>query len=247
VSISVELPASGTVDDVEPVLVAAGQQAMRAAVQAVCRDAERQAHACPHCASARLQSAGSDERQIQASFGRVRLHLRRLRCEDCGRRFRPADPFLVSLAGGNVTSRLRVACVLAGSSWPYQTAATVLRDLCGAEISAEWVRQLTNAAGTQEARSQQDAADAAVTPPLALSAAERRGCLERGASAAPEQLLVGLDGGSIPSREQAGGMEGKVGVVATETEAVGCRGRRRLSRRRYVATFGEADRVGRLT
>jgi hypothetical protein len=133
-------PGKRTVDEVEPLIVAAGQEAMRAAVQAACRDAERQAHSCPHGASARLQSVGRDARPIQASFGRVRLQLRRLRCEDCGRRIRPAEPFLVSLAGGNVTSRLRAACVLAGSSWPYQAAATVLRDLCGAAISAEWVR-----------------------------------------------------------------------------------------------------------
>ena len=64
---------------------------------------------------------------------------------------------------------------------------------------------------------------------------------------APAQLVVGLDGGGVPSRDQSGGMEGKVGVVATEVEAVGRQGRHRLVRRRYVATFGDAERVGRLT
>jgi hypothetical protein len=146
-----------------------------------------------------------------------------------------------------VTGRLRSACVLAGSSWPYQTAASVLRELCGAAISDEWVRQLTNAAGSQEARRQQEAAQAVVAPPLAINAAERAAHLTQPERATPEQLLVGMDGGWIPSREQAGGMEGKVGVVATETEAVGRRGRQRLSRRRYVATFGDADALGRLT
>ena len=42
-------------------------------------------------------------------------------------------------------------------------------------------------------------------------------------------------------------MEGKVGVVATEVEAIGRHGRHRLTRRRYVATFGDADRIGGLT
>jgi hypothetical protein len=239
VSVTVELPASGTVDSVEPLIAAAGSQAMRAAVQAACREYERQVQSCPHCHGAGLQSEGSDERQVQASFGRVPLHLRRLRCETCGRRFRPADAFLASLEGGTVTGRLRSACVLAGSSWPYQTAATVLRGLCGAEISDEWVRHLTNTVGSQESRSQREAAQALVAPPLALSAAERTEHLAQPQAAAPEHLLVGMDGGWIPSREQAGGMEGKVGVVATETEAVG--------RRRYVATFGDADLLGRLT
>jgi hypothetical protein len=59
-------------------------------------------------------------------------------------------------------------------------------------------------------------------------------------------LLVGLDGGWVPSREGKGGMEGKVGVVATEVEDIG-HGRKRLSRRRYVATFGDSVRLGTLT
>jgi hypothetical protein len=234
-------------DAIESRIVAAGHEAMRAAVQATCREYERQVQSCPHCSGVQLQSEGSDERQVQASFGRVRLHLRRLRCEDCGRRVRPADAFLASLEGSMVTGRLRSACVLAGSSWPYQTAATVLHDLCGAEISAEWVRHLTNAAGSEEARRQREAAQARVAPPLAISTAERVAHLAQPQTAAPEHLLVGLDGGWIPSREQAGGMEGKVGVVATELETVGRRGRQRLRRRRYVATFGDADQLGRLT
>jgi len=51
----------------------------------------------------------------------------------------------------------------------------------------------------------------------------------------------------VPSREQAGGMEGKIGVVASQVEPVGNHGRHRLHRRRYVATFGSAEEVGRLT
>jgi hypothetical protein len=63
----------------------------------------------------------------------------------------------------------------------------------------------------------------------------------------PEWLQVGLDGGWLPSREQTGGMEGKIGVVASQVDAVGKQGRHRLSKRRYVATFGPADELGMLT
>jgi hypothetical protein len=42
-------------------------------------------------------------------------------------------------------------------------------------------------------------------------------------------------------------MEGKIGVIATQVEAVGKRGRHRLTKRRYVATFGPAEEVGRLS
>src|SRR5579885_2732236 len=63
----------------------------------------------------------------------------------------------------------------------------------------------------------------------------------------PAWLQVGLDGGWVPSREQQGGMEGKIGVVAAHSEPVGTHGRHRLSQRRYVATFGSAEEVGMLT
>lgn len=249
VLMTVDVPTSGTIDDVEPLIVAAGQAAMRAAVQTACREYERQVVACARCGSDALQSEGTDERRLRTSFGRVLLTLRRLRCEACGARFRPADVFVATLGGVNVTARLRDACVLAGSSWPYQTAALVLRTLCGAEISAESVRLLTNAAGHVAAQAEAAAAARLIAPTASEIRAERATALRepprRGS--APTQLLVGLDGGWVPSRDRPGGMEGKVGVVATEVEAVGRRGRHRLTRRRYVATFDDADRVGRLT
>ncbi len=45
--------------------------------------------------------------------------------------------------------------------------------------------------------------------------------------------------------DPSGGMEGKVGVVATGSQPVGKQGRQRLTPRRYVATFGESRQVGR--
>jgi hypothetical protein len=57
--------------------------------------------------------------------------------------------------------------------------------------------------------------------------------------------MVGFDGGWAPSRDQAGGMDGKGGVVARDAEAIGL-GRRRLTKRRSVATFQDAERPGRL-
>jgi len=63
----------------------------------------------------------------------------------------------------------------------------------------------------------------------------------------PALLLVGLDGGWIRSREQKRGMEGKVGVIGSSMEPVGKRGRRRMTSRRYVATFKSASVLGRLS
>ena len=249
VSMTVDLPASGTIDDIEPLVAAAGARAMRAAVQAACREYEHQVVACPHCRGAALQSEGTDERRLRTSFGRVRLTVRRLRCEGCERRFRPADAFVATLGVGTVTARLRDACTLAGSSWPYRTAALVLRGLCGAEVSPESVRQLSNAAGASEAGAQAEAATRLAAPTTAEVRRERATALRRAAAPSdpcPERLLVGLDSGWVPSCDQAGGMAGKIGVVATEVEPVGRHGRQRLTRRRYVATFGDAAQVGSL-
>jgi hypothetical protein len=170
-----------------------------------------------------------------------------VRCAGCGRRFRPAESFLACLEGGNVSAGLKQAAVLAGASWPYETAAGVLADLCGARISAETVRRLTNAAGAEEARRQQGEAEAVLCPTGEGVRKEREATLAGplAGEGGPALLLVGLDGGWVPSREGKGGMEGKVGVVATEVEAIG-HGRRRLSRRRYVATFGDSVRLGTL-
>jgi hypothetical protein len=60
-------------------------------------------------------------------------------------------------------------------------------------------------------------------------------------------LLVGLDGGWIKSREQKRGMEGKGGVIVNEMEPLGKRGRRRMTSRRYVATFEPASVLGTLS
>lgn len=247
VSFTFELSASGDVDSLEPIILNAGRQAMVTALQAACREYEAMISECPCCASTLLQNEGSDRRVVQCSFGRAELYLHLLRCETCGRRFRPAEPFVACLEGSNVSAKLKEACVLAGTSWPYATAAGVLRDLCGATISPESVRKLTNAAGAVEARAQMALAERVAMPTGAEVRAQREASLAvpLAGGGGPDMLLVGLDGGWVPSREGKGGMEGKVGVVASEIEDIG-HGRRRLSRRRYVATFGDSVRLGAL-
>lgn len=248
VSLTLELPASGDVNSLEPIVVQAGRRAMENALREACREYERQVVACPHCQSERLQGEGTDRRILLCSFGRVELYLRRLRCEQCWQRFRPADRFLSCLEGGNVSAQLKQACVLAGASWPYATAATVLRDLCGAKVSAETVRQLTRQAGGMEVAEQLETVEKILNPTAKEVRAQRESELSQetvSEGGPPELLMVGLDGGWVPSREQVGGMEGKVGVIASEVQNIS-KGRRRLSQRRYVATFGSSERLGLL-
>ena len=252
VTIMVELAPEADVSQMEEAIQEAGRQAMRAALAQAVRGYEGAHAACPHCGGEHSQGQGTVARRVLTRFGRVVLRLRRQRCGACGRRFRPAQGCLAGLAGGNVTPELGAACALVGVSWAYATAAHVLQTLCGAQVSAEEVRHWTNRLGDAEAQAQQAEAERLLTPTAeqvrqerdAQVRRERRG--ECNAPAPPARLVVGLDGGWLPSREQRGGMEGKIGVVATGSEPVGKRGRHRLTPRRYVATFGDSNQVGAL-
>jgi hypothetical protein len=145
--------------------------------------------------------------------------------------------------------------MLAGCSWPYRQASSLLKRLSGAQISAEEIRLLTNRAGQQRAAQQQaEAEQTCATPAQQAPAAQQ----------AEQPLLVGLDGGWVCSREQRGGMEGKVAVVCSQVEELPLppfsstfswsqrgprrppRQRHRLTRRRYVAPFGPSEQLGKL-
>jgi hypothetical protein len=174
VLLRVELPAKADVDEVESVVVEAGRQAMAEALRQACREYEKRVVACLRCGSGLVQSEGHARRVVLCSFGVVELHPKILRCEECGKSFRPVEPFLSCLEGANATGKLKAACVLAGASWPYETAAKVLGDLCGARISAEWVRRLTEQAGVEEARAQVESAEKVVSPTAEEARAEEQ-------------------------------------------------------------------------
>lgn len=255
VQVVVELAPEASVSQMESAIQEAGRQAMCAALKQAVRGYEVAHAACPHCSGRQSQPQGTVARRVLTGFGRVVLARRRQRCMACGRRFRPAQPCLAALAGGNVTPALGAACALAGASWASATAARVLHALSGAQVSGEEVRRWTNRLGDAEAHAQQAEAQRQLTPTAEQVRAERDAAARQQrlrlpsspAAALPERLLVRLDGGWLPSREQPGGMEGKVGVVATGTEAVGQHGRQRLIPRCYVATFGTGEQVGVLT
>ncbi len=249
VSLVVDIPASAEINQIEQVVQQAGLQAMREATAKAVRAVEEHNKVCPHCGSELVRSQGTDRRVILTKYGRVVLALRRLRCVSCQKRFRPAEACLTALQAGNVTAALSEACAQAGASWPYATAAQTLHDVCGAQISAEHVRRLTNRTGSREALRQAEEAKVLLEPTAAQGRQQRE--VEQANQSSkqqqPEMLWVGLDGGWIKSREHKKGMEGKVGVVVSEIEPLGKRGRRRMSRRRYVATFQNSSVLGQLT
>jgi len=116
-------------------------------------------------------------------------------------------------------------------------------------LSDERLRQLTNEQGRAVAKAQREQAEQVLKEAVNMEQirAQREQSSHMYKQVPPHWLQVGLDGGWLPSREQKGGMEGKIGVVASHVELVGKHGRHRLSRRRYVATFGSAPEVGMLT
>ena len=97
VSLMVNIPATADINQIETLIQQAGQQAMRTATQQAVRVAEEQRKSCPYCGSEIVRGEGTDRRIVLTKFGRVVLALRRLRCQACRRRFRPAEECLKRL------------------------------------------------------------------------------------------------------------------------------------------------------
>lgn len=181
---------------------------------------------CPTCRSTRVRRAGEKPRRIETRFGPVWLRRGRVRCNGCGRHFQPDDLALaVALGGGHCTTALRALAAQCGASWPYRQAAQVLGMIRGIPLAPETVRRIVAQAGTAVAGQYATEAAAACQPPATVPLP----------TCGPAALAVLLDGAWIRSHDNAHGMEIKVGVVHTGSEACS-RTRTRLTARRYAAT-----------
>src|ERR687883_1741954 len=189
-----------------------GRALMALAFQQCWQQYQAHAPACPCCQQPTTVADGSRPYALRTLFGTVRLARQRRRCRACGRIFQPLDP-LLGAGSGRATTGLRQAAMLAAASWPFATAAWLLHALSGAEVSAEWVRQVAEAAGQVE-------------PPTV-----------------PAQGLIAVAGGYVQRQDNPAGMEGKVVVLATGRERVGrerwrLTGRRYVASFGSAATFG---------
>ncbi len=254
VSLKMELAATANLTQMEQQIQEAGQQAMREALKQAIRHWEDQNTTCPYCGQQQRRLEGTVRRMIATVFGRVQAQRRRFRCQACQRRWCPANELFAELKGGTISAPLQEAAMQAGCSWPYRVESSLLKRLSGAQISAEEMRLLSNAQGKQRASQQQEEAEQ-----VCSSAAKE----VSSAQDAEQPMLVGLDGGWVCSREQRGGMEGKVAVVCSRMEDLPMptysttfswsergvprhppRQRHRLVQRRFVATFGPSRQLG---
>jgi hypothetical protein len=257
VSLKMEIAASASFSQMEQQIQEAGQQAMREALKQAIRQREELQVPCPHCGDKQRRLEGTMRRVIATVFGRVQVQRRRFRCQSCGRRWCPANELFVELKGGTISAHLQETALLAGCSWPYRVASSLLKRLSGAQISAEEIRLLSNQHGKQRATQQQEEAERACSSPAQQAPLGEK---------VEQPMLVGLDGGWVCSREQRGGMEGKVSVVCSQVEDLPMpthsmtfswsqrggprqppRQRHRLVQRRYVATFGPSHQLGQQT
>jgi hypothetical protein len=201
------------------------RQAMAAAWAA--QAALRPVGPCPACGEGESRPAGSKARRVETLFGPVALPRRRRCCAGCARHYQPDDAALtVELGAGRLSPRLRETAVLGGASWSYRDAAKVLGRLRGIPLSAEPVRAVVGTVGGAVAAAQAQEAAAAIAPPATAPAPGR---------SAPARLEVELDGAWVPCRDNARGLEVKVGVVHAGSERVGTT-RRALTQRIYAAT-----------
>ena len=181
---------------------------------------------CPRCQSNQQRPAGSKTRRIETRFGPVRLVRRRLCCQGCGRYFQPDDAALGTLLGaGQCTRMLRELAAQCGASWPYRQAAQVVGLVRGIPLAAETVRRIVAQTGEAVARQYADEAVRICRPPATAPSP----------TVAPARVEITLDGAWLHSWDNAHGMEIKVGVVHTGSEACGAT-RTRLTGRGYAAS-----------
>src|SRR5215472_10811315 len=165
VSLTIEISASASLAEMEQQIQEGGRQAMRVAMKQAIRHWEEQHRVCPHCGQTQCRLEGTARRVIATCFGRVEVPRRRFRCLACGRRSCPATGLFTQLKGGTISVPLQEAARLAGCSWPYRVASGLLKQLSGAQISAEEIRLLTNQQGKQRAVQQQEEAEQACSSP----------------------------------------------------------------------------------
>jgi hypothetical protein len=199
---------------------------------------------CPKCGK-RLQSKGFKPRQIKSIIGEVKWERRLGRCSNkCAiGQVAPFDKELGLSSNQKSDPGLQqVACLLA-IFVPYETAAMLLKQVIGIEVSGQAIWEWVQSVGHRMMKSlaaELEALAAGALPEIEAISAE----------IAVQTLLMGADGVMVPFRPQANTAEGrtkwrevKVAIFARLGQVRTRAGKLipRLHRHRVVAVLGDID------
>ena len=199
---------------------------------------------CPKCGK-RLQSKGFKPRQIKSIIGEVKWERRLGRCSNkCAiGQVAPFDKELgLTSNQKSGTGLQQVACLLA-IFVPYETAAMLLKQLTGIEVSGQAIWEWVQSVGQRMMKNMEGELEA-------LAAGELPETETISAEIAAQTLLTGADGVMVPFRPQVKTSEGKtkwrevkVAIFARLGQVRTRAGKLmpRLHRHRVVAVLGDID------
>jgi hypothetical protein len=226
-----------SINQLEEAIFSFGTEVMVGLLKMMIRIYERDHYYCQKCRSRNVEPRGTKDREISLRFGDATIKRARVFCRECKTLSQPADALLDELEGGRVTQKLRELICLCAAGWSFEIAEGVLEDLCGVELSHETIRQLAEKEGQKLAQEQAERASEVVRsrPEVVVQSSQGKA----------ELVCVEMDGGYVHSRENRGGMEGKVGLIYSEREKIG-KERHRLVDKRVVVSFVSSERLGQL-
>lgn len=231
-------------------IIAAWQLARVLAVRIVEETLTRRAQAktewgsCPQCGQ-RLQSKGFKPRQIKSLIGKVKWERRLGRCANkCAiGQVAPLDEELGIGPNQKSDAGLQQVACLVAIFVPFETAAMLLKQLTGIDISGQAIWEWVQSVGQRMMKSLE--AELA-----ALAAGELPETEAMSADIATQTLLTGADGVMVPFRPQAQTAAGKtkwrevkVAIFARLGTVYTRAGKQipRLHRHRVVAVLGDID------
>jgi hypothetical protein len=96
---------------------------------------------CPSCSSQALIRKGWRERKLKTSRGSFRLLVLQVRCQNCGRSFRPWNDRLGLPSSRRILEELEIKAVFLATQVSFARSATIIKRLTGGKVSAEGIRQ----------------------------------------------------------------------------------------------------------
>jgi hypothetical protein len=160
---------------------------------------------CPHCRGKLRIQKTEQARSLPTVFGEIEYRRPYGTCDPCGVSYAPLDCGLGIPPSGGSIERTRRVCHAAATARSFETAADILREHDGIELSAKQVRIIAEMEGERLVAQSKCEVEAFKTGKLTFTSAPE-----------PELLVVTADGGRVQTRQAENGnawKEDKVGGV----------------------------------